>query len=668
MRARLEYAKALDRKHGEQIAELMSQLGHNRNRNSSPQEGRGSWGERSEETLRREKWRTLEIPIFAGEDAFGWTHRLERYFVLKEVTEEEKMQATVMAMEGKALSWFHWWEKCNPSPTWDGFKIAVTGTVEEYVEDFEKYVGALRSIDQECVRGIFLNGLKEELQAEVKLYELQSLSDMIQKVLLIEQKNMLITKKIHPAYIPRGSRGSRSNSYTKTVTMESKPNTDRRWENSAGSNSMRSLRPSHFEESVKNKSGEFKHLTNVEIREKREKGLCFRCDEPYNREHKCRNKQLRIILVKVDEEGEGNEEGEEQLQTFKSLHLSLFSMTGFTTTRSWKVEGWVDERSMIILIDCGASHNFIVAEMVKKLQLKVVDTPAYWVEVGDGHKVRCKGKCEHLKFQQKQQLNEVQDFYLFNLKGVDMVLGLDWLAQLGEVKADFGRLELTMKRGNEWIKISGNPALARTELPFGALMQILKEEGEGLLIQCESVQSEEIPPTSLGPILNLLAEFEELFVDPKELPYIRRCDHAIHLIEEATIPNLRPYKYPHYQKTEIERLVGEMLESGVIRHSISPYSSPIILVKKKDGGWRFCVDYRALNRITIPNKFPIPIIEELLDEIGGANALMNEVLRPFLRQFALVFFDDILIYSKGEAAHQEHLRLVLDIEFKFLEN
>ena len=70
-----------------------------------------------------------------------------------------------------------------------------TGTVEEFVEDFEKYVGALRTIDQEFVRGIFLNGLKEELQAEVKLYDLHSLSEIIQKALLIEQKNVLLNKR-----------------------------------------------------------------------------------------------------------------------------------------------------------------------------------------------------------------------------------------------------------------------------------------------------------------------------------------------------------------------------------------------------------------------------------------------------------------------------------------
>ncbi|OIW16691.1 hypothetical protein TanjilG_28748 [Lupinus angustifolius] len=97
-------------------------------------------------------------------------------------------------------------------------------------------------------------------------------------------------------------------------------------------------------------------------------------------------------------------------------------------------------------------------------------------------------------------------------------------------------------------------------------------------------------------MLQLLKNFDKLFTDPTSLPPVQRHDHAIHLIEGAAIPNVRPYKYLHYQKTEIEGLVREMLGSGVIQHSISPYSSPVILVKKKDEGWRFCVDYRALNK------------------------------------------------------------------------
>lgn len=221
------------------------------------------------------------------------------------------------------------------------------------------------------------------------------------------------------------------------------------------------------------------------------------------------------------------------------------------------------------------------------------------------------------------------------------------------------------------------------------------------------------PNTSPFPseIQPLLTKFNSLFHPPQSLPPSRTTNHHIHLQPHSEPVNVRPYRYPHFQKQEIESQIEDMLQKGLIRPSISPFSSPVLLVKKHDRSWRVCVDYRALNTITIKDRYPIPTVDELLDELGAASwfsqlellqgyyqirmhepdvaktvfrthhghyefkvmlfglcnapssfqATMNDIFRPYLRRFIIVFFNDILIYSHTLPEHLIHLEKAFEV-------
>ncbi|MCO5612108.1 hypothetical protein L7F22_066370 [Adiantum nelumboides] len=122
---------------------------------------------------------------------------------------------------------------------------------------------------------------------------------------------------------------------------------------------------------------------------------------------------------------------------------------------------------------------------------------------------------------------------------------------------------------------------------------------------------------------------------PDRLPPERPEDHRIDLIPGSSPPNQPPYRVSLSQQEEIMKQVTELLEKGLIRPSSSPYCSPVLLVQKKDGTFRMCVDYRSLNKITIKNRFPIPRIDDILDKLQGARIFSRIDLKSGYHQIRI---------------------------------
>lgn len=126
-----------------------------------------------------------------------------------------------------------------------------------------------------------------------------------------------------------------------------------------------------------------------------------------------------------------------------------------------------------------------------------------------------------------------------------------------------------------------------------------------------------------------------MFSVPHGLPASRGCDHRIHLMPNTNPVKVKPYRYTHAHKYEIKNMVAQMLSDGLIEPSTSPFSSPVLLVKNKDGLWRFCTNYLVSKTITIKDSFPIPTVDELLDELWGATYFSKLDLRSGYHQILL---------------------------------
>ncbi|GJW65091.1 reverse transcriptase domain-containing protein [Tanacetum coccineum] len=322
-----------------------------------------------------------------------------------------------------------------------------------------------------------------------------------------------------------------------------------------------------------------------------------------------------------------------------------------------------------ILFDSRADFSFISTEFAPLLNVKPsIVNPGYVIEVADGKKVE-----------------------------VDRIIR-DCKLELGNSLFSINLIPL------------GHGSFDVVEIPLEG-SGILRVQGERTLGAAKALMNAKVDEPKLSDI-SVVRDFVDVFPeDLSGLPPQRQVEFRIDLVPGATPVAKSPYRLAPSEMQELSGQLQELQDKGFIRPSHSPWGAPVLFVKKKDGSFRMCIDYRELNKLTVKNRYPLPRIDDLFDQLQGScyfskidlrsgyhqlrvheddipktafrtryghfeftvmpfgltNApavfmdLMNRVCKPYLDKFVIVFIDDILIYSKTKEDHEVHLRLVLEL-------
>lgn len=437
---------------------------------------------------------------------------------------------------------------------------------------------------------------------------------------------------------------------------------------------------------------------------------------------------------------EKQEENPHSAYEHKLMHLK--TRTGRLLVYGGELQG----RAIRILVDGGANENFISERLISELRLKTKTKHEQdAVRLADGTSVPS-SRVARLSYQ-IGPVRDTETFHSLPLGEYDMILGIPWLARLNpSTNWRKGTLTLRTRRNPardplqaieaETLRLRGRDGEVHILTPLDApqmvlspvckvvshqaVRQFVQKKGNHTYLVMVTEKEAEGPP--LEAAQSAPSEFQKKIaavldkypvMDPKAVPPFpkeRDVSHQIELEPGAQPPSKRPYRLTPLELDELKKQLEELTNRGYIQPSKSPYGAPVLFVKKKDGSMRLCVDYRALNAVTVKNSYPLPKIDELLDRLHGAKvfskldlaqgyhqvrvaeadvpktafrcqlghfefkvmpfglcnapstfqALMNRVLRKSpsgaaLLDFVIVYLDDILIFSNSEEEHLHHL-------------
>ncbi|KAF5443243.1 hypothetical protein F2P56_035816, partial [Juglans regia] len=658
----------------------------------------------------------LDFPHFRGEDPEGWVFKMNHYFAFYQTPVAQKILMASYHMEGEALTWYQDAVDTGQFTNWQTFvealqlrfgpkaydnpmesltRLKQSSTVAVYKAQFESLSNRLKGLSDNHKLSCFLSGLKDEIRLPLRLLKPANLNIAF-SLAKIQEEFWVSTRRSSK---PWGDR----NTYPNT--------TGNQWS-----------APTHNTAQAPKFPTPMRRVFSSQMDEKRKKGLCFHCEEKWHLGHVCKTPKI-YLLQPVEQVGD--DKGEEVFYDTTDLTdtppptttqegpiITLNALTGTPSPKTMRLYGHIGAASVLILVDTGSTHNFLDPSIVKKTKLQVNNELQLQVQVANGEMVETLGSCNEVVTKIQGARFKIP-YFVLPLAGCDGVLGIQWLESLGSINWNFSALSMQFQWEGQKVTFKGLQLQDTTFTNCHKLFLNSCYKGKGLILQLYAQPTLVTNEVQNSEVREVLSSFKHVFDEPIGLPPVRSHDHRI-VLKEGTSPiSTRPYRYPYYQKSEIEKIVAELLKTGVIRPSSSPFSSPVLLVRKADGSWRLCVDYRALNQETVKDKFSIPVIDELLDELHGAavfskldlrsgyhqirvvpedipktafrtheehyeflvmpfgltnapstfQGLMNTIFKPFLRRFVLVFFDDILVYSTTMEQHIDHLKLVLQTLF-----
>ena len=361
-----------------------------------------------------------------------------------------------------------------------------------------------------------------------------------------------------------------------------------------------------------------------------------------------------------------------------------------------------------VLFDSGADKSFISTTFASLLKL----TPTaldntYEIELANGRLVGTNSIIRGCTLTLLNQPFNI-DLMPIELGSFDVIIGMDWLSKHhARIICDEKVVHIPFE--GETLVIRGNQS--NTRLSIISCLKTMKYIEKGCHAFLAHVTEKKTEEKQLGDV-PVVREFPEVF--PEELPGlppVRQVEFHIDLVPGAAPVARAPYRLAPSEMQELSNQLQELLDRGFIRPSSSPWGAPVLFVKKKDGSFRMCIDYRELNKLTVKNRYPLPRIDDLFDQLQGSSVyskidlrsgyhqlrvreedipktafrtryghyefqvmpfgltnapavfmdLMNRVCKPYLDKFVIVFIDDILIYSRSEEEHAGHLRTILGL-------